>query len=328
LDDRKMTASNMHITTHKISARGKTIAVPCLKIGNVNVITLGRFLRQAVVHDEEWTEQAMLPEPLSLVDDLRKSSFKADLFSFAQRIPDVEPKYPFLMEWDNVAVIPITTYQDWWGRLPQVARRNVRIAEKKGVQVSVVPFDDDLVRGIMDIYDESPVRQGRKFWHCGKDLDTVRRENGTYVERSDFLGAFYQGRLIGFVKLVYVDRIGSMMQILSMLQHQDKRTTNALIAKAVEVCASKGMSYLMYCNYVYGSNESSALTDFKRRNGFERLDFPRYYVPLSLRGRLALALRAHHGIKGLLPRPLLNFALQLRAKYFRLFEPQSPVTVE
>ena len=318
----------MENAPYTISVKGRAISVPSFQFGETRVVVCGRFLRVATIHDDEWIEPTALPEPSALIESLRKTGFKADLFSFTQRIPDVRPRYPFAMEWDNAAVVPISTYQNWWDKLPQAVRRNVRIAAKKGVAVREVTFDDELIRGITSIYNEAPIRLGRRFWHYGKDFETVKRENATYLERSNFIGAFHEEKLIGFIKLVYVGHIGSMMQILSMIRHQDKRTTNALLAKAVELCAARGMSHLMYCRYVYGSNESSLLTEFKKRNGFERLDFPRYYVPLSLRGRLALALRAHHGIKGLLPRPLLNFALQLRAKYFHLFEPQSAVTTE
>jgi hypothetical protein len=318
----------MDNATHTISVKGRAINVPSIQCGAVHVVVTGRLLRVASIHDEEWTEPGALPEPLALIHSLKETGFKADLFSFTQRIPDVHPRYPFAMEWDNAAVVPLTTYQDWWDKVPQVVRRNVRIAAKKRVEVREVAFDDELVRGIAGVYNEAPVRLGKRFWHYGKDLATVRRENGTYLDRSSFIGAYFEGNLIGFIKLVRVGPIGSMMQILSMIRHQDKRTTNALLAKAVEVCAARGMAYLMYCRYVYGSNESSLLTEFKKRNGFERLDFPRYYVPLSLWGRLALAARAHHGVKGLLPQPLLNFALQLRAKYFRLIEPRSAVAAD
>ena len=324
----RLTTLDMDNTTQTISVKGKAVVVPALSVGNARVIVSGKWLRLAVIHDEEWLEQAMLPDPLALLESLKKGGLKADVFSFTQRIPDVHPRYTFPMEWDNAAVIPITTYQNWWEKLPQVARRNVRIAAKKGIDIRLVPFGDEFVQGILSIYNEAPTRLGRRFWHFGKDFETLKRENGTYLERSDFIGAYFEGKLIGFTKLVYVDRIASIMQILSMIQHQDKRTTNALIAKAVEVCAAKGMSHLMYCKYVYDSNESSLLTDFKRRNGFERLEFPRYYVPLTRRGRLALVLRAHHGMKGLLPRPLLQAALQLRAKYYRLKEPRGMVAAE
>jgi len=313
----------MEDAAHTISVKGRAVRVPSIQYGNTKVVAAGRFLRVAAIHDEEWTEPAALPDPVALIAYLKKTGFKADLFSFTQRIPDVHPRYAYATEWDNAAMVPISTYPNWWDKLPQVARRNVRIAAKKGVQIREVPFDDELVRGIAAVYNEAPIRLGKPFWHYGKDFETVKRENATYVERSQFIGAYYEGKLIGFIKLVRVGRIGSMMQILSMIRHQDKRTTNALLAKAVEVCVDQGMSHLMYCSYVYGSNESSLLTDFKKRNGFERVDFPRYYVPLSLRGRLALALRAHHGPQAWVPRPVLNLALRLRARYYRRFETEA-----
>lgn len=318
----------MEITTHQISVKGRQVSVPCLQLNDTRVVASGKFLRVAFIHDEEWLEPAALADPLPLIESLKKHHLKADIFSFSQRPPDVVPRYQYPMEWDNAAMIAISTYKDWWEGLPQVARRNVRITEKKGLTFRVTPFDDELVRGIVTIYNEAPVRLGKSFWHYGKDFETVKRENSTYLDRSTFIGAYCEGSLIGFIKLVTVDRIGSMMQILSMIKHQDKRTTNGLIAKAVEVCATQGLGYLMYCKYVYGSNESSLLTDFKKRNGFERIKFPRYYVPLTARGGLALKIRAHHGLRGMVPARLFNFALHLRTKYYSLKEQRATNTAE
>lgn len=303
---------------HIISVKGKPVAVPCLRCGNLTVVATGRFVRVAIVHDEEWLEPATVGEPASVLRLLKEGRLKADIFSFAQRIPDTQPRFPFAFEWDNAAVIPTASYQDWWGKLSQESRRNVRMATKKGVTVRVVPFDDELVKGIASIYNETPVRLGKRFWHYGKDLETVRRENRTYLERSEWIGAFHEGKLIGFMKVVFVDRIGSIMQILSWLEHRDKRVPNALIAKGVEVCEARGMSYLMYCKYTYGDSAGSPLTEFKRRNGFEQVEFPRYYVPLTSWGRLAMKLRAHHGLRGMLPPALLGCALRLRSYYYDL----------
>ena len=74
--------------------------------------------------------------------------------------------------------------------MPQETRRNVRIAEKKDVVARVSPFDETLVRGIHGIYNETPLRQGKQFWHYGKDLETVKGENSSYLDRCTFLGAF------------------------------------------------------------------------------------------------------------------------------------------
>ena len=95
----------------------------------------------------------------------------------------------------------------WWEKLPQEARKNTRRAAKRGVEVKVVPFDDELARGIHKICNETPVRQGRPFWHYGKDFETVKREHATYLERSEFIGAYFENELIGFIKMVYVDRL-------------------------------------------------------------------------------------------------------------------------
>ena len=48
----------------------------------------------------------------------------------------------------------------------------------------------------------------------------------------------------------------------------------------------------MYCNYVY-NDPNSSLTEFKRRNGFEKVLLPRYYIPLTLKGKLAQRCQFH-----------------------------------
>ena len=47
------------------------------------------------------------------------------------------------------------------------------LAKTNGVEEDAgrVPFTDDFVHGIMDIYDETPVRQGRSFWHYKKSFE-------------------------------------------------------------------------------------------------------------------------------------------------------------
>ena len=83
--------------------------------------------------------------------------------------------------------------------------------------------------------------------------------------------------------------------------HQDKAPTNALIAQAVKSCAERGLLYLWYANMSYGKKLADGLADFKRHNGFEKIELPRYYVPLTVAGRLALRLGLHHGMSHLIP---------------------------
>ena len=51
-----------------------------------------------------------------------------------------------------------------------------------------------------------------------------------------FLGAYYENELVGFIRLIYVGKEASIIQVLSKMKHYDKRPTNALISKAVEIC--------------------------------------------------------------------------------------------
>jgi len=168
----------------------------------------------------------------------------------------------------------------------------------------LVEFDDAFVNGIVGINNETPIRQGRAFWHFQKSFEDVKRENSTYPGRNAFLGAYYENQLIGFIRIIYADAMASIVQLLSMMKHYDKRPANALIAKAVEICEQGGISYLMYCNYIYNDPKSS-LTEFKRRNGFEQVLLPRYYIPLTLKGKIALRLDFIVGLCNVFQKPYL-----------------------
>jgi hypothetical protein len=197
------------------------------------------------------------------------------------------------------------------------SRKNVRRAAKRGVVVKPAHFDDDFVRGIQGIYNETPVRQGRRFWHFGKGFETIRMENATYLERSEFLGAYLNDALIGFIKIIHVDQIATVIHIISKIEHRDKRPTNALLAKAVEVCEKKGVKFLLYGKFIYDRNECSPLTEFKRRNGFEEIRYPRYVIPMTRKGALALRLNIHKGVRRLIPFPVLATLKSLRSQFYK-----------
>jgi poly-beta-1,6-N-acetyl-D-glucosamine synthase len=303
--------------TTPISVNGKMTAVRSVTIDNRCIVTTGKLLKKAIIESESFEEGEMVKDPARFVTELKRSHLPADIFSFAQDVTESKPKFPELhMEHDNVAAIPLTSYEDWLKNLSQDSRRNVRLAEKRGVKVRVVPFDDAFVQGIKGIYDETPIRQGRRFWHYGKEFSAVKRENGTYVERSSFIGAYLGEEMIGFLKVVYVNQTGSIMQILSKNGHFDKRPANAMIAKAVEAACQKGMTHLIYCRYTYGNKSDSSIKEFKRRTGFEQMNFPRYYIPLTLKGKMALKLGLHGGLSNVLPSSWLNFLLDIRSKFY------------
>jgi hypothetical protein len=274
----------------------------------------GRLVRIARLEGDKYK---FLDHPEPVLAGLRKS---VDIFTFMQKLPDTSPKYSYPMEWDNLAVLEVSTFEDWWTeRIGFKARNKAKQASKKGVIVRETSFDDSLAYGIWEIYNESPVRQGRRFPHYGKSLEQVRQMSSTFHDSSIFIGAYLDGKLIGFIKLT-IDDSGTqagMMHIVSMVRHRDKAPTNALVAQAVRSCADRGISYLVYSNFAYGKKERSSLSDFKERNGFQRVNLPRYYVPFTSLGRAALRLGLHHNFVDRLPEPLLAKARDFRYSWYK-----------
>jgi len=260
-----------------------------------------------------------LSDPMAMIEALRASEERVDLFTFTQTVVDNKPKFSYPMEWENLAVLPITTFDEWWDKqIGFKARNKAKQAEKKGVVLREVPFGGDLVGGIWQIYNETPVRQGRRYPHFGKDLETVYREAATYLEYSTFIGAFIGDELIGFIKMV-ADEAGvqaGLMNIVSKISHRDKAPTNALMAQAVRSAAARGIKNIVYSHYAYGKRERDNLTDFKERNAFVRVDLPRYYVPLTALGRMALGLGLHHRFVDRLPQDFGEKLRELRSKWY------------
>ena len=120
---------------------------PQSRLAGRTVITRGKWLKIAAVQDEELVEGDTVTDPASFVRRLKDTGLKADIFTFRQKLPDTSPKYPYQLEWDNLAVIPITTFSDWWERRVEPSvRRAVRKAAKAGVVVKLADFDDHVVR--------------------------------------------------------------------------------------------------------------------------------------------------------------------------------------
>ncbi len=275
------------------------------------IIVSGKILKRAHLK-EEWYQD--LDKPDAFIAGLSGMRGRPDIFSFWQRLPDTAPRYPYHMETDEVAAIPIVDYEHWLKRqVSSATRRAVKNAKKKGVVVKLVEFDDGFVSGMADIFNESPLRQGKPFWHYGKDVTTLREEFSRNLHREDIIGAYYHDELIGFIMLANAGKYAMTTQIISKVKHRDKYVNNVLIAKAVEVCVDKNYDYLVYLRWGRGS-----LGEFKRRNGFEKIGLPRYYVPLTTKGKMALQLKLHHGIKGVLPERVVASLLKVRMRWYSM----------
>lgn len=276
--------------------KGQPAKIECFDF-NGQTYVLNRGLITTVSLEDEWYEDVR--SPYQTIEALKTSrAVNADIFTFWQRLPDLEPKYPeFHHESEYIAALPVISYDHWWNhQLKSRVRSLIRKSEKEGVVVRETNYDDEFVRGLTAIFNESPIRQGRRFWHYGKDFDTVKRQFSRYIQREYMLAAYYRDQMIGAIMLGNAGTFGITGQIIASLDHRDKSPNNTLIAKAVGLCEKRGLGHLCY---LYWSDDS--LAEFKRRCGFERLAAPRYYVPLTTAGRLALKCGAHRGWKSLLP---------------------------
>jgi hypothetical protein len=276
----------------------------------------GRLLRVARLAADGYD---FVDDPEPLLEDLRKSSPRVDLFTFTQGLSNLSPKYKYPIEWDNFAALPVTTFDNWWNhQIRSYPRNRARQAEKRGLVLREVPFNDALVYGIWKVYNECTVRQGRPFRHFGKDLETVYKEEATFLESSIFIGAFQGDELVGFVKLMW-DRHrtqANLMNIISMIRHKDKAPTNALIAQSVRACAERNIQYLVYQSFVYGKKKPDSVSHFKEINGFQRIDVPRYNVPLTALGETALRLGLHHRIMEYFPEALVSKVRDARNRWY------------
>jgi hypothetical protein len=308
------------ITTRKASAemsvfekdtlvKGRPARIRCVEIEG-QTFEIKRGLASVIRLEEEWYDD--LRDPTRVIAALRRESrAPADILTFWQRLPDVEPRHPYHMEWDELAVLPIRSYEEWWNhRIKSRVRSLIRKTEKDGVVVRETSFDEAFVQGMTAIFNESPVRQGRRFWHYGKDVETVGRQFSRYVHRERMLAAYYRGEMIGAMMLAETGPFALTGQLISSLRHRDKATNNALIAKAVEVCARNGLGDLVY---LFWGDDS--LAEFKRRCGFECIKVPRYYVPITMRGRLAMRWGIHRGVRAGIPRSIRVSLKQMRKRW-------------
>jgi hypothetical protein len=294
-----------------------------MEINGQKIMVEGKLLRVAKPHaspQAEWFDDVDNPE--ALIEMLRKGKHCPDILTFWQRLPDTRPRYSYPMELDSIAALPIKSYSYWWQKqIDRKARNKARKAEKKGVIVKPATFDDRFIQGITTIFNETPIRQGRHYLHYGKDFETVKREFSRFLFREEIFGAYLGEELIGFIMLCNAGNYLFLGQIISKIAHRDVAPNNALLAKAVERCAEKGIPYLVYAYWL-----DDALGDFKRSNGFKKFDLPRYFVPLTTKGKVALSLGLHRlspfglhrGWKRAVPKQIRDPLKKLRVHWYEL----------
>jgi hypothetical protein len=296
--------------TKETLIKGQPAEIECVQILG-QTYSVRRAPVRLLALEDEWYED--VHDPMAVVKYLQEHrEIRTDVFTFCQRLPHLEPKYRFRTEPESLAVLTVDSFDTWWTKqITKNTRNMVRKSQKSGVDVRECMYDDPFVRGMTEIFNESPVRQGRPFWHYGKDFETIKRQFSRFIHRELLIGAYFEGSLVGFAMLGNAGTFCDLGQIIAMAKHRDKAIPNALIAKAVEICER-----LKWRHLVYGYWTEDSLAAFKRHSGFYEARMPRYFVPLSVRGRAGLLLGAHKGWKSIVPAALTGRLKQLRASWY------------
>lgn len=250
-----------------------------------------------------------------------------DVFTFIERkwcYTISNPSKSWLKAKDNIALLQITSYDEWWKGIGKKTRNMIRKAEKSGIRTEVAEPNERLAEGVWKIYNETPIRQERGFPHYGVSLEIVKRDVLS-SQNSTFIGAYFEDELAGFIQLVHGENITIISQILSLQKYWDKAVNNALVAKAVEACVNKGLKWLMYGRM----GNHPTLDKFKQNNGCVQFSLTRYYVPLTRKGKIATILGLHREVKDVLPQsikypliPFYNWVSRTKTRIRLFFKPK------
>lgn len=289
--------------------KGKPVLVDAIIHDRQMFVISGKLIRTAALKNE-WQED--IENPVEVIRALRGAPVRIDFLKFWQRVPESDAKFPYYREWRDIATIPITTFDHWWRQqISPKVRNKVRKAQKLGVVVREAALDDELVHGITNVFNDRPVRRGKRFWHYGRSFESVREGMRANLSDSVFVAAYYKQELIGFIKFIITDRYAMTSLILDKQSHRDKAPMNAMVAKVVEICAEKKIPYFTYTVWRRGDHGH-----FQKSNGFVKIPVPEYFIPLTVRGRLALAGGLHKGLKAALPERAMVWLLELRRRWY------------
>ena len=81
--------------------------------------------------------------------------------------------------------------------------------------------------------DDGVGRLWRYTWRSRLPYDLTFESRVTRRQRPYLLEGDADGELIGFIFVAQAGRFADLTQIISMMQHRDKATNNALVAKAL-----------------------------------------------------------------------------------------------
>src|SRR4051794_22381999 len=113
------------------------------------VTVTGKLFRTARLR-HEWCD--FVEDPAEAIRGLRRTRAFVDLFTFVNEVGSENARYRFYNELVDLAILPVTTYQEWWDGIGFKTRNKLRKGQKSGVDIRVAALNDDFARGVEAIY--------------------------------------------------------------------------------------------------------------------------------------------------------------------------------
>ena len=82
-----------------------------MKVCGNDIKVQGRLIRTGSLAAEPYE---FLEDPEAALEDLQKAGVRMDLFTFIQKLSQTSRQYAYPTEPDNLAVLPVSTFDAWW----------------------------------------------------------------------------------------------------------------------------------------------------------------------------------------------------------------------
>ncbi|HZY46794.1 MAG TPA: hypothetical protein VFE96_03250 [Candidatus Bathyarchaeia archaeon] len=204
----------------------------------------------------------------------------------------------------EVALLPFNNFDEWFAGLKKDTRNEIRKGEKRGVENRIIKeFSVTEAQEIVDIFRESPFREGRYFegyhhWTLERVLESFKT-NGEFIT----LTAVYEGKIVGVARTKFRGQVAVINNLLSSLAIRRKiiGVSNSLLATQIKMLGDRGVRYLAYGKMgVLGG-----LDHFRVSNGFQSAMVNYNYVLLTQKAKILAKFKIYQ------PRDLL-FSTKLR----------------
>lgn len=267
----------------------------------------------ATIHDEDYLDKTNW-DWMGAIEAIKGHALG---FRFPEYLVSQDQEISHAYHASNRSRLNLSDYAHWEKKqIKKDVREGLRRANREGVSVERVAYSNLVVEVASEVFNETPYRQGRRFWHYGKSHEQLRQELAPLSAVSQYFLARKGSEYVGFAQIVPLPHRGSArsVHVISKAQHVRSRVSSALIQSIVAYCCDTKLTSFVYGRHIYSGNENSNLRKFKERHGFRNYEYKNYYVPVAPLGHAYLAMGLYQGLREMVPKPAIEFAKSIRGR--------------